>query len=119
MEFKLNTHVAYGEFKSWGEYIVDHAPDAASFDAIDKALSTRDPALFIDGTPAEFLHYRSLFSSPTEATEFETQCLSLAMDAINDTSKKFVLAGVNQEPIPGYWNWLASQRESPFWGMKL
>lgn len=119
MEFKLNTNCAYGDFTSWNEYCIDHAPNTSAFDAIAAAMERRDPALMINDKPAEELHYRSLFSSPPEATEFETQCLSIALDAIDDTSKSFVIAGLNHEPIPGYWNWLSSQYESTRWGIKL
>ncbi len=109
MEFRIEKKCAFGDFKNWEEYTVENAPDNDSFNAIDTALQNKNPSLLVDGKPAEELNYKSFFRTSTDAAEFETQCLSSALDAVDENAKSFIIAGINGEYVVGYWNWLASQ----------
>lgn len=52
--------------------------------------------------------YLDLFTSPTEATEFENQCLSIGHDLL-PASALAVLEDRSADPAPEYWTWLANQ----------
>lgn len=118
--FKLVTETdeiyAWGDFVGWEDRCIDGAVNQASFDAITAALDGHDLRLQVEAPghvgryiAAEELAYRNKFPNALEAEQFEAQCLSAALDVVAPDEKEFILAGINRDPIPGYWDWLTSQ----------
>lgn len=52
--------------------------------------------------------YIALFSSSSEAIEWENSCLSCGYDSLPPAARA-VLEDSDAEPAPEYWQWLADQ----------